>query len=140
MWNDTQLSYLAGIMDGEGTFYIGNTKSKFNSRMYVVNTDERLIHWLKNTFGGLTYKRNSLKNPQWKTKYEWIVEKAQIDPICRLIIPFLIIKKEQAELMVKFRSTFIKNRNTVLTDKIRIFRSQCLENMKKLNHRSSFAL
>jgi LAGLIDADG endonuclease len=137
MWNDVQLSYLAGIMDGEGTFNIGLTKNKFNSRMYVVNTDERLIHWLKNTFGGLTYTRNSLKNPHWKTKYEWIIEKAQIDPICKLIIPFLIIKKEQAELMVKFRTTFIKGKRPDLTEEIRSFRTKCFENMKKLNHRSS---
>lgn len=140
MWNDAQLSYLAGIMDGEGSFYIGLTKNKFNSRMYIVNTDERLIHWLKNTFGGLTYKRNSLKNPHWKTKYEWIIEKAQIDPICKLIIPFLIIKKEQAELMIKFRSTFIDRKRFNITDEIMIFRTKCFENMKKLNHRSSLPL
>jgi len=137
MWNDIQLSYLAGIMDGEGTFYIGVNGNKFNSRMYVVNTDERLIEWLKNTFGGLVYKRNSLKNPQWKTRYEWIIEKSRIDPICKAVIPFLIIKRDQAELMINFRQTFTKNRRPKITDEIRINRLAFCENMKKLNHRSS---
>lgn len=133
MWTQSQISYLAGIIDGEGTFYIGYSCKKWGSRMYVVNTDKRLIDWLKNTFGGLVYTRNSLKNPAWKTKYEWILEKAKIPPICEVILPYLICKKEQAELMIKFRKTFEVKRDT--SPETIEFRSKCHSHMNYLNLR-----
>lgn len=136
MWKETELAYLAGIIDGEGSFYIGCTRSKFNSRLYVVNTDIKVIQWLKNTFGGLTYKRNSLKNPQWKTRYEWIIEKAKIDSFCKKIIPYLIIKKEHANIMIKFRSTFQEIRRPVPIETMSL-RFELMNELKKLNHRSS---
>ena len=81
MKREQQIIYLAGIMDGEGTFNIGhhNKSSRhLNSRIYVVNTDERLINWLHTHFGGLIYSRNSKGNPHWKTKFEWITNKREI--------------------------------------------------------------
>lgn len=111
--NEKQIIYLAGIMDGEGTFYIGQEKRNpkgFNSRILVVNTDSRLINWLHKTFGGLVYERTSAKNPHWKIKYEWITQKIQILPICEAILPYLICKKEQAEIMIQFRKTFDKKK------------------------------
>ena len=135
-----QLAYAAGIIDGEGSFYIGCNKSlnnKFNSRVYVVNTDIRLIQWLKQTFGGLTYSRKSIKNQNWKTKYEWILEKSRIDEFCHKILPYLIIKKQHAEIMIKFRKTFRKQSRPVPQD-ILTTRFECLQNLKKLNHRGPF--
>jgi hypothetical protein len=133
MWTQSQISYLAGIIDGEGTFYIGRTGKKWNSRLLIVNTDKRLIDWLQNNFGGLVYSRKSLKNPTWKTKYEWILEKAKILPICEIVIPHLICKKEQADLMIKFRQSFLIKRD--LSDETFNFRSDCHKHMNFLNHR-----
>lgn len=142
MWNVNQIVYLAGIMDGEGTFYIGqdnrNQKS-FNTRLYVVNTDERLINWLHENFGGLIYSRTSVKNPQWKKKFEWISHKSQILPICEAIYPYLICKKEQAEIMIKFRNTFQEKRgkNNPVPMGIHEVRLTLLSDIRKHNHRSS---
>ena len=132
MWSERQLIYLAGIMDGEGTFYISK---EFRHRMYVVNTDERMIRWLKHNFGGLTYKRNSKKNPHWRTKLEWVLVKAEIMEICEAIIPYLVCKKEQAEVMVKFRKSFTNSAGHHISEKTRDFRKLCYKEMKELNHR-----
>jgi len=138
IWTEAQLAYLAGIIDGEGSFYIGITKNrKFNCRIYVVNTNEDLIKWLKETFGGLIYKRTSIKNPHWKTRYEWVLDKTAIDPVCQQIIPYLIIKKKHAEIMIDFRNSFIKGKRPVITEYILAFRRACHEEIKKLNHRTS---
>lgn len=137
IWSETQLAYLAGIIDGEGTFYIGKINPrKFTSRIYVVNTDKRLIDWLHQNFNGSCYTRNSIKNPHWKTRYEWVLDKAQIDSVCKKILPFLIVKKQHAEAMIKFRQTFIHHKRPRISDEILNFRNNCHEKMKKLNHRS----
>ena len=137
IWTETQLAYLAGIIDGEGTFYIGTTNNgrKFNSRIYVVNTNEELIQWLKNIFGGLIYKRISTSNPQWKTRYEWVLDKSAIDTICHLLIPYLIIKKKHAEIMIDFRNSFTKGKRAPISEYILAFRKSCHEQIKILNHR-----
>ncbi len=137
-----QIVYLAGIMDGEGTFHIGhhnkNSRS-LTSRLYVVNTDVRLINWLHENFGGLIYTRTSIKNPHWKKKFEWVVNVSQIIPITEAILPFLIVKKEQAELMIKFRKTFDQSKpnGKRISDEILSIRLDCLSEMRKLNHRSN---
>lgn len=134
MWNERQLIYLAGIIDGEGTFYIGR---KFNHRIVVVNTDERIIRWLRDNIGGLVYSRKNVKNPTWKIKYEWIIERAKVTEITKAILPFLVGKKEQAEVMIKFRESFTRTRGNrkSVPKEILNFRAQCYEDMKKFNHR-----
>lgn len=126
------IAYLAGIIDGEGTIYIGFDKTRgYHLRFYVVNTDKRLIDWLKTTFGGSVYSRKSLKNPNWRRKYEWI----NVNPEDMLpeILPFLKIKKEQAMLAIKFRKTFVKKKHR-LTEETKLLRAECYKQMKKLNN------
>ena len=141
MWKDSQLAYLAGIIDGEGTFYISPAPN-FRHRILVVNTDERMIRWLLANFSGLYYARTSKKNPHWKLKYEWILVKSDIIPLCEALIPYLICKKEQAELMISLRKSFTKilGNNKKVSSDIFKFRSECKEKITKLNHRDPLPL
>ena len=59
-YSNTDIAYLAGIIDGEGSIYIGNFSCNeitklpyYQTNMQVTNTDQKLIDWLHNTFGGL---------------------------------------------------------------------------------------
>ena len=54
-----KLIYLAGIIDGEGSIGIehlspckNRKKSYYVCRLCVINTDEKLIIWIKDNFGG----------------------------------------------------------------------------------------
>lgn len=141
MFDEKHVVYLAGIMDGEGTFYIGQEirhPKCFNSRLYVVNTDERLIQWLHNIFGGLVYSRSSKTHPRWKEKFEWITNKNQILPICEAILPYLICKKEQAKILIAFRKTFDqkRGRSNPVPDELHQFRLKLLSDLRELNHRT----
>jgi len=131
-----KISYLAGIIDGEGTINIykgKRSRSEYNLRFYVVNTDKRMIEWLKANFGGLVYSRKSKEHPDWRKKWEWVLDKKQVDLILKDIIPFLQIKKEQANLALKFRKT-IGNR-TRISNSILRKREQYYQDMKQLNNR-----
>lgn len=141
MFTEKQFIYLAGIIDGEGTFYI-SPAPHFRHRIMVVNTDERMIKWLLNNFGGLVYKRTDKKHPNWKMKYEWVLSKADIIPICKGLIPHLTCKKEQAELMIKLRESFIKihGNNKKISCDILKFRSECKEKISQCNHRSPLTI
>lgn len=146
MHTPTQLAYLAGIIDGEGTVHIGRTGARprcdYNVRIYVVSTDKILIDWLIGNFGGLSYTRLPKPGSTWKTKYEWVIDRKLLDELGVQLLPYLIIKKPQMELALRFRDSFvpiarINGRLGSLSQEVRDFRLQCCLDMRVLNHRGN---
>jgi hypothetical protein len=138
MWTDTELAYLAGIIDGEGTLFIqrrmDNGTWTYWPRMQVANTNREVIIWLHKVFGGSMYDKPRKKhNPKWKLQYQWYSRISEMDKFLPLIIPYLIIKKPHAEIMMQFRKTFIQRSNRKLTDEAQAFRSECMAKIKHLN-------
>jgi hypothetical protein len=128
-----QIAYLAGILDGEGTISICDKrimkrKSKgirktnkvyrarvnFSTNVTVCNTDPVIIDWLVANFGGsVSYSKRQKTN--WKQKITWIMPTAQISIILEKVLPYLVLKKEQAKLMIEARKTFDENQRQLLT-------------------------
>lgn len=104
-WSQTEIAYLAGIIDGEGCFCLHDQGShKFSCQLQIGNTDLRLLQWIRTTFGGsVNYERRH--NPKHKVVWRWLAHQAEIDHILPAIMPFLIVKKNQAELMLAYRAT-----------------------------------
>lgn len=104
----TDFAYTAGIMDGEGSIGIARNKSKSCKRGYalelcvqVTSSDEWLCTWLKFGFGGsLSHSINSAGNPMW----HWILVARQAAAFLKLILPYLNLKRPEAELAIKFQS------------------------------------
>jgi hypothetical protein len=96
--------YLAGIIDGEGTISISRNGSTANYPKVVlditiVNTDERLMKWLITYFGGRYYMRNRQDSPKHKFSFFWrLTGKANKEKILLGILPYLVLKREQALL------------------------------------------
>jgi len=129
-----ELAYLAGIVDGEGTVNIAfiKTSGEYRARLYVVNTSYALIEWIKARFGGLVYKRIS-KNEKWKPKYEWVMPVSRKDTkLLKQLIPYLVIKKQQAGLVLELIAT-IGNPGRKLTQETIAKRKELFEKNKQLN-------
>jgi hypothetical protein len=110
-----QISYLAGIIDGEGSIYIGNFSHNpktgmpyYQTNMEVTNTDEGLIIWLMESIGGrrTTYTAAQTPKNSRRTVYRWMVSGELLTHLCHLLLPYLIIKKRQCEIMIEMRKTF----------------------------------
>lgn len=119
-------AYLAGIIDGEGTIYA--IRRRRSVRVYVVNTDERLIRWLEREFGGLVYRREPRHG--WKAKFEWHVVSRDVSRILTLVLPYLVIKREQAELGLAVRSDVEKY---PYQRSRRAYRAELCEKIHRLN-------
>lgn len=111
----TQAAYMAGIMDGEGTFYIGNYSGNrkngdkhFQTIIIVSSTDKCLIDWLYETFGGSKsqYTPNQMAKNCRKQVYKWYAQSNRMLHICEVILPYMVIKKRQCEIMIEIRKTF----------------------------------
>jgi len=110
-----QLAYLAGIIDGEGSIYIGNfsknpkTGAKYyQTNIEVTNCDINLMNWLTQTFGGRVYKYSEKQKPKNNRQdyYRWIVTGNCLTHLCKILLPYFIIKKRQCEIMIKMRATY----------------------------------
>jgi hypothetical protein len=113
--SENHFAYLAGIIDGEGCIYIGSHSSNkesgaryFVTSVQVANTDERLIDWLKEKFGGLksVYTKNQTPKVFRKQPYLWKVTGPSLTLLCKKMIPHSVIKRNQLEVMIEMRNTY----------------------------------
>lgn len=151
-YTDVQLAYLAGIIDGEGSIYIGNFSSNpktgtlnYQTNMEVTNTDEALIDWLMNHIGGRKNKYTHKQTPTNSRRdvYRWIVSGDLLTELCHLLLPYLIIKKRQCEIMISMRKTFDKptaqkghQGKLRLTEEVLQLRKQYFDEMRSLHCRN----
>lgn len=122
IYNPLHLAYLAGIIDGEGCFTIYKVPpakyNRFQTPQYrcaltVSNTRVELMDWLDETFKNLNqpgkrYMRTTLKKQSRHDKmiYEWTLTAFRLVDISKQVLPYLVIKKKQCELILAFRETF----------------------------------
>lgn len=113
-----EIAYLAGIIDGEGSIYIGNfscnpkTGAKYyQTNIEVTNGSKELIDFLIKVFGGLVNQYTEKQTPKNSRKayWRWIATGERVTHLAELILPFLTAKKRQCEIMIKMRSTYIGN-------------------------------
>jgi len=70
-------------------------------RVRVTNTDIKLIQWLENGIGG--YVGGVAVNGRNKPCYEWIITgERNIKSLIRGMLPYLMIKRENAEEISEF--------------------------------------
>lgn len=107
----TDIAYLAGIVDGEGTIGIHHGRDGFGGPyLQAGGTDKRLVDWLKSLFGGnyTFYHLTDMKHKHHKDFYLWRLNLSDVSRVLIQIIPYLKLKREQAELAVSFRKTIGK--------------------------------
>lgn len=114
--NQVESAYLAGLVDGEG--YVGAVEVKtgrnaagylcsphFSLRLNITNTSERMIAWIQQRAKGLVSVKS--RAGQWKstkTCYRWQVRAGRAVSVLREIHPYLVVKKDQADLVFKLKN------------------------------------
>jgi hypothetical protein len=98
--------YLAGLIDGKGciSIFIHNSRpGRFttNLEISIYQADERLMKWLTFHYGGRYYPDN--KDGATRPSYTWFPPRGKDRELFLLsIIPYLILKKEQALLALEY--------------------------------------
>lgn len=141
---DTQIAYLAGLIDGEGCIYIGHTKQgkygngyQWHSMLKITSCDEELIIWLENTFGGSKDSRYRWTSKKKFTRpvYNWQASGPMLDYIMPLVKQYLIIKKKQCDVMIRYRLTSKNIGSKRLSTEIIEQRLKLLSELRNLNSR-----
>lgn len=140
-----EIAYLAGIIDGEGCFFIGKSKTSqgygcgfhFHSIIRITSTDECLILWLEKVWGGSKDSRYrwTSKKAFYRPVYNWQASGEMLDYICPIVYPYLIIKQKQCDVMMEIRKTYKNIGSQRLPDDIIEKRTILMAEMRKLNSR-----
>lgn len=105
------MAYLAGAMDGDGSFSICKSMKDGNSPLYypviqLSNACEKIIDILKETFGGRKHERKpyiAKDGGNRRTNYHWMIQRRALClPMLEKIIPYLVLKKQRAEYLMAF--------------------------------------
>lgn len=143
------IGWTAGIIDGEGWIGIRVIKKrsdttsgnvKFTPTIEVQNTDFPMIKKLHELWGGY-FGEHREQRLNWKNTYRWIAGSNTLLLILNACLPYLITKREQAELALYFQQSVADNRNrfwgkALPVDEMQIRHEMALQ-MKKLNQRGA---
>jgi hypothetical protein len=93
------LAYIAGIIDGEGGFCVSKINNGYRSYICISNTDIKLMKYLqKNLKGSLRVQQRKIHH---KPVYRLYLNPNAVRKIIDSLIPYLLVKKEQAILVKK---------------------------------------
>lgn len=104
-----ELPYIAGLFDGEGTIGITKATPGTGNRnrpvVAVCMTHERTIRALQAALGGSVREVDAAKyNPNAATRYDWrLTGQAALDFV-ESVRPWLITKRDQAEIVLRFET------------------------------------
>jgi aromatic ring-cleaving dioxygenase len=150
MPSEHDIIYLAGFIDGDGCFFIGKFKTKkgtthYHTQLNLTNTNKEVIEWIREKFGGSSWKQvrhhGGKLRPYEREVYQVNVTGENLTILIECIIPHLIVKKPQAEIMLRMRRTYCRNRSrgsAAVSDVDNAIRQECYEAIRKINSR--FAL
>jgi len=110
---DVEAAYAAGIFDGEGHVGIVVTKNGRGDLYHrlmidVTNTNVEIIQWLFERWDGVIHNPRYFAQDEWRTAHRWTVCDGRAMRFLEDVLPFLIIKQEQAKLAIEFQQTKTK--------------------------------
>ena len=148
-----QSAYFAGLMDGEGTFFIGNYGNRdkkrgngfFQTVLKVTTTDKCVAEWLFHNFGGwhneytTAQREKNCKGPV----YSWTCTGDRLTHLCEIMLPYLVAKRDQALILLEMRKTyhnseFVKGKQGVqsVPDHVHTRRLDLMKQIKALHCRN----
>ena len=108
-WEPLELAYFAGLFDGEGSVGIYDTKliaqkgGQAQFRVCICNNDPRPLDRVKTLFGGRVRPRLRTYRGRLTNNWEWCIHGHNADRFLVAVLPYLIIKRDQAEVYLSAR-------------------------------------
>lgn len=124
MVRESDISYLAGLFDGEGSIYYKQTKQKRHNRpgkpvhniwvirMEIAMTDESIIRWVHDFLGVGSCGPRKVK-PGKKKQWRWRCSHRQAYLVAKLIWPYVHIKLPAIQKIIEHYSKEI-----IMNDKV----------------------
>lgn len=100
--------YVAGFVDGEGCITVMRCRTpnkngvSYVARIYIANTNIGILRRIQRDYGGRISSMGSRSNPNHKPGYGLTFNSLEAAEFARTILPYLVLKKRQAKLLIAF--------------------------------------
>ena len=141
--NSEDWAYIAGFVDADG--HIGGTRSGYRSngamryavRLTVTNANPEIANWLKKEFGGSVHLSNTSAPTHHRPVWRWSAMGRDAKPVLLNLLPYLRVKKKQAELVLQFIETLRQPSDSPrrLTNEQDAQRNYIVQQLRRLNYR-----
>lgn len=102
--------YAAGLIDGEGCIQIKKIKNlnhkrnpEYSLQISMNMVDTEAIDFMKGVFGGSVYGPLKTYGKGFRPNYRWEITRKSALTFLKQILPFLRVKRVQAELGIRFQ-------------------------------------
>ena len=120
-------AYIAGYFDGDGCFYIGKVfhkdvkRFKYRKQIIISTTNISIIDILKKHFNCYVSKHSKRPGDEkWKTQYNVCIKSDSMLYFIGCIYEFLIEKRTEADIFIKFMNTKDKETRDSLIKEMKI--------------------
>ncbi len=111
------LGYIAGYLDADGCIYIARDSPRVSYvRVQIGSLNRTPLELFQEQFGGSIISKKVTNGPYWN----WVVKSNKAKVLLSSILPFLVNKKEEASLALRFCATIhpLGGRRTLTDEEI----------------------
>lgn len=136
---ESEKGYIAGFLDGEGAISLSKQENGnsvyYRPQIAFYNTDGEVIKWIGSKLDGVEYSIDTRDDSRHNKDCFVLSVRKQKDiyDLVKNLKPYLITKKEQAELMEDFLGSLINRDSRSYTEELRSDLKSMTEEMKELN-------
>ncbi len=140
-------SYLAGFIDGEGSFMITKSTSashgrvQYRARIAIANTERDVLERIRQDYGGILVGQVA-RNPSWNPCFLLVWSDGMAEGLLARVTPHLRIKQLQAQLLaevVRHKATTVQGHQgrdfARHPEEVVAYREACHLRMARLNAR-----
>lgn len=109
--NESDLIYLAGVLDAKGTFCVGTKAVRsdrgcgFQAYIEVTSLDYPFLESLKGKYGGSLYRKyNDKKEAGGYRSYRWVPSSLDTIELLTMVVPYLSAKREIGLIVLEMKN------------------------------------
>lgn len=147
MTTECEWAWLAGFIEGEGSFQVvADRRIHIYPQLAATSTDRILLDRCKAIAGGNVwgpFGRAHINNVKWRPAYRWQLRSDALAAAIDAMMPWLLIKQEQAAICRMLRYATISGSikghygRPVLTEEFKHWRLQLRQAVMALNRRGT---
>ena len=123
-------AWAAGFIDGEGSFVITPQRNVFKAFLSVEQLVPEPLYKLQNLYGGNVGKRGTRRTYQYRCSTK------QLEFLVKAIRPYLVVKNEDADIVLEFRSLVGKRGGAKLEPDVRNKMLSLRESLKQVHQKN----
>lgn len=134
-YSKTDLIFFCGLIEGDGALWISrenkNENNAHHASVAITNNNLPLLLYLQEKFDGTIHTKYKIMGEYKHITHQWHLPSNNIGPLLSEALPFLISKKEVAQILIEFRKT-VNPRGTNPSQEQKLHRANLYEQYIKL--------